>query len=107
MPRVLATGFMVGLFEFACIRFLNPYIDWPRQQSVGTHVNFSHTAATPPGLTVKVSGTLTEVAGRKLTFALKAEDGVDTISEGTHQRFIIDAGKFNAAVEKKAAAAAR
>ena len=33
MPKVLATGFMVGLFEFACIRFINNHIDWPKQQT--------------------------------------------------------------------------
>jgi len=39
MPEVLATGFLVGLLEFACIRFINPHIDWPRQQTVGIQVN--------------------------------------------------------------------
>ena len=102
MPKVLATGFMIGLFEFACIRFINQHIDWPRQQTVGIHVNVSHLAATPPGLTVTVHGTLEKVEGRKLTFSITADDGVDTISSGTHERFIIDAEKFNAAVAKKA-----
>jgi fluoroacetyl-CoA thioesterase len=101
MPEVLATGFMVGLFEFACIKFINPHIDWPRQQTVGIHVNLSHTAATPPGLQVTVKGRLEKVDGRRLTFALEASDGVDAISRGTHERFIIDAAKFEAAVEKK------
>lgn len=95
MPRVLATGFMVGLFEWACIRFINPYIDWPREQSVGIDVKLSHIAATPPGLTVTVNGKLEAVEGRKLVFSIKAHDGIDTISEGTHDRFIIDAAKFN------------
>jgi len=101
MPDVLATGFMVGLFEFACIKFLNPYIDWPRQQTVGIHVDLSHTAATPPGLTVTVKGRLAKIDGRKLRFELEAHDGVDRISKGTHERFIIDAAKFNAALQNK------
>src|SRR5574341_1196070 len=50
MPRVLATGFMVGLFEWACIQAINPHIDWPHEQTVGTDVRLSHIAATPPGL---------------------------------------------------------
>ena len=54
MPRVLATGYMVGLFEWACIQALNPHLDWPREQTVGIHVNLSHTAATPPGMVVTV-----------------------------------------------------
>ena len=101
MPKVFATGYMVGLMEFACIKFINPHIDWPRQQTVGIHINVSHTAATPPGMTVTVKGWLAEVEGRKLRFSLEAFDDKDQISSGTHDRFIIDADKFNAGVEKK------
>jgi fluoroacetyl-CoA thioesterase len=104
MPEVFATGYMVGLFEFACIKFINAHIDWPRQQTVGIHVNVSHMAATPPGFTVTVKGRLEKIEGRKLSFALEAHDGVDAISKGTHDRFIIEAAKFNAGVDKKKAA---
>lgn len=101
MPNVFATGYMVGLMEFTCIKFINAYIDWPHQQSVGIHVNVSHTAATPPGMTVTVKGRLDKVAGHKLSFSLEAFDDQDQISSGTHDRFIIDAEKFKAAVAKK------
>jgi fluoroacetyl-CoA thioesterase len=70
---------------------------WP----VGIKVNFSHLAATPPGLTVTVKAELTEVAGRKLTFSISADDGIDTISKGSHERFIIDANKFNQKLASK------
>lgn len=106
MPKVLATGFMVGLFEWACIKAINPYIDWPKEQTVGIHVNFSHIAATPPGLTLNVNVKLEKVDGRKLTFSIVADDGVDKISEGTHERFIIDAEKFNKKMAEKQARAA-
>jgi len=102
MPRVFATGFMVGLFELACIRAVNPYIDWPREQTVGIGINVTHTAPTPPGMTVTVKGTLEKVDGRKLSFTLEADDGADTISKGSHDRFIVDAEKFNAQVAEKA-----
>jgi fluoroacetyl-CoA thioesterase len=102
MPKVLATGFMVGLFEWACIQALNPHLDWPAEQTVGIHVNLSHVAATPPGLKVTVKGFLEKVEGRKLTFSLVADDGVDEISAGHHVRFIIDAQKFNAKMAAKA-----
>ncbi|UCE81707.1 MAG: thioesterase family protein [Deltaproteobacteria bacterium] len=101
MPKVLATGFMVGLFEWACIQAINPYIDWPEEQTVGIDVNLNHVAATPPGLTITVKGTLKKVDGRKLTFSIVADDGVDKISEGTHERFVIDAAKFSAKVAAK------
>jgi fluoroacetyl-CoA thioesterase len=106
MPRVLATGFMVGLLEWSCIQAINPHLDWPREQSVGTDVKFSHLAATPPGLTVTVRVTLEKVEGRKLTFSVKADDGIDTISEGMHERMVIDAAKFNSKMAAKAERAA-
>jgi len=45
---------------------------------------------------------LEKIEGRKLTFSIKADNGVENISEGTHERFIINAAKFNAKVEAKA-----
>ena len=104
MPEVFATGYLVGLMEFACIKFINGYIDWPREQTVGIHINISHTAATPPGMIVTVKGTLEAVEGKKLSFSLEAFDDQDRISSGRHDRFIINAQKFNAAVAKKAGA---
>ena len=105
MPEVLATGYMVGLLEWACVEALKPHLDWPREQSVGTHINVSHLAATPVGLTVTVDIRLDRVEGKKLYFTVSAHDGVDAISTGTHERFIIDAPRFNARVAEKARAA--
>jgi fluoroacetyl-CoA thioesterase len=102
MPEVLATGFMVGLLEWACIEAIRPHLDWPREQSLGTHVDFPHLAATPPGFTVTVKVRLEKVEGRKLTFTVSADDGVDKITEGRHERVIIDAAKFKAKVAEKA-----
>jgi fluoroacetyl-CoA thioesterase len=102
MPEVLATGFMVGLLEWACIEAIGPHLDWPREQSLGTHVDFPHLAATPPGFTVTVKVRLEKVEGRKLTFTVSADDGVDKITEGRHERVIIDAAKFKAKVAEKA-----
>lgn len=101
MPEVFATGFMVGLMEWACIEALRPHLDWPREQSLGTHVNFSHLAATPPGLTVTVDVRLESIDGRKLRFSVSAHDGVDTITEGTHERVVIDHARFAARIAEK------
>jgi len=106
MPKVLATGYMVGLLEWACLRAIIPHLDWPNEQTVGTLINFTHSAATPPGLTVTVRGKLEKVEGRKLSFSVVADDGIDTISEGTHERFVIDAAKFNSKLAEKVARAA-
>ncbi|MBU1275005.1 MAG: thioesterase family protein [Proteobacteria bacterium] len=107
MPRVLATGYMIGLFEWACIKAVNPHLDWPREQSVGIAVRLSHLAATPPGLTVTISGELVTMEGRRLEFAMQGHDGVELISKGTHGRYIIDARRFNEKAEAKLAAALR
>jgi len=94
MPRVFATGFMVGLLEWACLLAVKPHLDWPREQTVGTHVDVSHEAATPPGFEIVARATLTRVEGRRLVFDVEASDGVDVISRGRHERFVIDAERF-------------
>lgn len=101
MPDVLATGFMVGLMEWACVDALRPYLDWPAEQTLGTHVSFSHEAATLPGMTVTVKVRLTQVDGRKLRFEVEADDGVDIISRGSHERFLIDTARFREKIAKK------
>jgi fluoroacetyl-CoA thioesterase len=105
MPEVLATGFMIGLVEWACIEALRPHLDWPREQSLGIYVNVSHLAATPPGLTVTVDVRLDRIEGRKLSFSVSAHDGIDKIAEGTHERFVIDAARFTAKLAEKSRAA--
>ena len=101
MPHVLATGFLVGLFEWTCIMAINPHLDWPEEQTVGTKIEIDHTAATPPGLKVTAAVRLVEIDRRRLVFEVQAHDGVDTISKGVHERFVIDASTFNQKVESK------
>ena len=103
MPEVFATGFLVGFLEWACIKAVIPHLDWPKEQSLGIHIDVSHEAATPPGLEVTASVELIAVQGRKLTFTVSAHDGVDLISQGRHERFVIDKQKFDAKVAAKAA----
>lgn len=106
MPDVLATGYMVGLMELACTHGIMQYVDWPREQSVGTMVQFSHLAATPPGMTLTIRGEVVAVEGRRVTFQVEAWDGIDKISEGRHERCIIAPDKFNARLAQKQARAA-
>jgi len=63
MPKVFATGFLVGLIEFTCIKAIKPHID-PEEQSVGIGIsNLIHSAATPPGFTVTVKVELEKMGG--------------------------------------------
>ena len=102
MPEVFATGFLVGFLEWACIKAINPHLDWPKEQSVGTHINVSHVAATPPGLEVTAIVELIEADGRRLVFSVEANDGIDIISKGEHVRFVINKDKFNTKLRQKA-----
>jgi len=101
MPPVFATGYMVGFLEWACLQSIIPHLDWPREQSVGTHVDVSHEAATPAGMTVTARTRLIRVDGRRLLFEVECDDGVEIISRGTHERFVIDTERFNAKAQKK------
>ena len=105
MPAVFATGFMVGLMEWTCMQLLAPHLD-PGEGSLGVHVDISHAAATPPGLTVTVEAECVAVDGPRIAFNVKAHDGVDPIGEGRHQRYVVAWDKFNARVADKAKIAA-
>src|SRR2546430_2077456 len=104
MPAVFATGFMVGLMEWTCIQLMAPHLD-AGEGSLGVHIDVSHAAATPPGLTITVEVACTAVEGRRLTFDVKAHDGIDLIGGGRHERVVVTWNGSKARVADKAKAA--
>lgn len=100
MPAVFATAFMVGFAEWACIEALRPYLA-AHQRTVGTHVDMSHTAATPMGMQVIAEVELIAVEGRRLRFRVECRDEAEVIGTGFHERAVIDLPKFAARVEAK------
>lgn len=100
MPEVFATAYMVGLFEWACTELLRPHLD-PGEGTLGTRVDFTHVAPTPPGLIVRVVTTLTQIEGRSLSFQIQGHDGIDVIGEGTHRRAVVAWDRFNEKVAEK------
>jgi fluoroacetyl-CoA thioesterase len=104
MPQVFATGYMVGLMEWTCMQLMAPHLD-AGEGSLGVHIDVTHTAATPPGFTITVDVECIEVAGKKISFNVKAHDGVDQIGAGRHERFVVAWDKFNARTAEKAAKA--
>lgn len=104
MPTVFATGFMVGLMEWTAIQLLAPHLD-DGEGSLGIHVDVSHVAATVPGQVVTVDAEVTGVQGRRVSFKVKAHDGIELIGEGLHERMIVPWDKFEAKVNAKAKAA--
>jgi fluoroacetyl-CoA thioesterase len=100
MPKVFATGFMVVLMEWTCLQLLASHLD-PGEGSLGVHIDVSHLAATPPGLTVTVDVECADVQGRRVSFNVRAHDGLDLIGEGRHDRTIVSWERFNAKVVEK------
>jgi fluoroacetyl-CoA thioesterase len=104
MPAVLATGYLVGMMELACLHGLMPYVDWPREQSLGTMVHFSHLAPSVPGDTLRIEGEVLAVEGRTIRFRVEAWDADNKVCEGTHERVLIDPLRFAAKIGARAAA---
>ncbi|MEE3625227.1 thioesterase family protein [Nitrospirillum sp. BR 11752] len=102
MPPVFATAQMVAFIEWTCVQALAPYLE-PGERTVGTHVDVSHVAATPVGMTVTATVELIAFDGRALRFKVAAHDATGLIGEGFHSRGVIDYARFMARVEKKAA----
>ncbi|MBC8338157.1 MAG: thioesterase family protein [Rhodospirillales bacterium] len=100
MPKVFATGFMVGFIEWACLELLKPHLD-EGEGSLGVHIDVDHRAATPPGMEVMADVEVTEVDGRRIAFSVTARDEVDVIAEGSHRRFIVEWDRFNAGLAEK------
>jgi fluoroacetyl-CoA thioesterase len=102
MPKVFATGNMIVLMEWTCTQLMAPHLD-SGEGSLGVHVDVSHLAATPIGMTVTVDVECVAVTGQRVTFKVKAHDGIDLIGEGRHERFVVMWDKFNARLAAKTA----
>jgi fluoroacetyl-CoA thioesterase len=100
MPRVFATGFLVGLMEWACIEAMAPHLE-PGEGSVGIRIDLAHTAPTPPGMEVTVEVSCVEVDGRRTVWEIEARDEAEVIGKATHERFTVSWERFNAGVAGK------
>lgn len=90
---VLATPELVRLMEVAAVAALADHLP-PEYTSVGVSLDIKHTAPTPVGLTVKVRATLTQVQGRRLRFEVFANDDVEEIGRGIHDRVLVEIEGF-------------
>ena len=97
---VFGTPALVGLMESAAVQALEGHLP-PGQTSVGGQINVLHLAPTPVGMHIHARAELLEVEGRRLVFGIKAWDEVEPIGEATHERFIIDKGRFVAKAKAK------
>ena len=97
---VLATPIMVNLMEAAALQAVERYMP-PGHQTVGTHLDVRHFAATPVGMRVRAHAELTRIDGRTLTFTIRAVDEREAIGEGVHERLIINVERFDQRMQKK------
>lgn len=97
---VFATPSMIALMEQAAASSLLPYLD-EGQGSVGIHLDVSHEAATPIGMTVWAESEVSEVNGKQITFSVAAYDDAGLIGRGTHKRALIRVDRFMAKAEQK------
>jgi len=100
MPAVFATAYLVAFVEATCIAALRPYLG-AQERSVGTHIDISHSAATPIGMQVTVTVVLDGIEGRRLRFRVECRDEHEVVGAGDHERFIVDSARFAARVEVK------
>jgi fluoroacetyl-CoA thioesterase len=100
--RVLATPHLVWNLEWACHRALAPFLD-EGEDSVGADVQVRHLAATPMGMSARFLAEVIAVDGRRVRFKVEAHDEKEKISEGTHERVVVNVSKFAARVKAKAA----
>ncbi len=97
---VYSTPSMIALLEMAACNCIADHLE-QGTSSVGTLLNIKHLAATPIGMNVTATATLTEIDGRRLVFDIKVRDDVSLIGEGTHERFIVYSEKFLAKTNAK------
>jgi predicted thioesterase len=99
--RVYATPFLIGDIEYTCRDLILEHAD-ADEDSVGMEVAVKHLAPTLPGSTVEITVSVTAVEGRKVTFAVSAKDELDTVSSGSHARFVVDRAKTFERLKAKA-----
>ena len=97
---VLATPIMVNLMEAAALQAVERFMP-AGHQTIGTHLDVKHFAATPVGMKVRAHAELVRVEGRTLTFRIQAEDEREAIGEGIHERLIINVERFDARMQRK------
>ncbi len=99
--RVLATPVMINLIEAAALAAVEQSLP-EHHQSLGTHLDITHVAATPVGMKVRATAEVTRIEGRTIHFKVRAEDERELIGEGLHERVVVNVERFDKRVQEKA-----
>jgi predicted thioesterase len=98
--RVLATPVMINLIEAAALAAVEHLLP-AGYQSLGTHLDVHHVAATPVGMRATATAVVQSVSQRKIVFTVEARDAIDLIGHGTHERVVVNVAKFDERVKRK------
>jgi fluoroacetyl-CoA thioesterase len=98
--RVLATPVMINLMEAAALEAIERLLS-AGHQSLGTHLNVGHYAATPVGMRLRASAEVTKVTGRTVEFRVEAFDEKERVGDGTHTRVVVNVERFDQRVQRK------
>jgi fluoroacetyl-CoA thioesterase len=97
---VLATPVMINVIEAAALNAVEHLLP-AGHQSLGTHLDVSHVAATPVGLRVTATATVLRVEGRTIAFEVQARDDFEVIGSGNHQRVVVSVARFDERIQRK------
>src|SRR5690349_7317669 len=98
--RVLATPVMINMMEAAALDAIENLLP-SGHQSLGTHLDVGHYAATPVGMTLRATAEVTKIDGRNITFRVEAFDDKERIGDGTHSRVVVNVDRFDARIRRK------
>ena len=98
--RVLATPVMINLMEAAALDAIERLLP-AGHQSLGTHLNVGHYAATPVGMRLRATAVVTRVEGRTVEFRVEAFDEKERVGDGTHTRVVVNVERFDQRVQRK------
>ncbi|QJR09420.1 hypothetical protein DSM104443_00464 [Usitatibacter rugosus] len=98
--HVLATPVMINLIEAAALAAVEQSLP-EHHQSLGTHLDVTHVAATPVGMKVRATAEVLKVEGRTIFFRVRCDDERELIGEGTHERVVVNVERFDARVQAK------
>src|SRR5205823_3163528 len=90
---VLASPVLIGLIETACMAATDQRLE-AGQITAGFGFALQHLAPTPEGGEVTIAVKVVEASGRKITYAVTAQDSHGIIAQGHHVRAILDRQAF-------------
>ena len=98
--RVLATPVMINLMEAAALDAVEALLP-AGHQSLGTHLDVGHYAATPVGMSLRATAVVTRIDGRTIEFQVEAFDDKERVGDGTHTRVVVNVERFDLRVQRK------